>query len=97
MKKDAGLTAAGQVPRPTSTSGAGTEGVRETPVDINLSPAPHPDHTEDWNAWRIPLMGGGADKTHIVLLGHGWCESPLPRVMTETSAPQPNGGGVNHR
>lgn len=32
----------------------------------------------------------GPDKTHIVLVGHGWCESPLPQVVTETSARQPN-------
>lgn len=30
----------------------------------------------------------GPDKTHIVLVGHRWCESPLPRVVTETSAQQ---------
>lgn len=32
----------------------------------------------------------GPDKTHIVRVGHGWCESPLPRVVTETSARQLN-------
>lgn len=38
----------------------------------------------------------GPDKTHIVLLGHGWCESPLPRVVTETSAQQRNVEKINH-
>lgn len=35
------------------------------------------------------LRWGGSDKTHIVLVGHGWCGSPLPQVVTETSARQP--------
>lgn len=39
----------------------------------------------------------GPDKTHIVLVGHGWCGSPLPRVMTETSAQQRNVEEINRR
>lgn len=67
-------------------------------MDINLSPA----------AGALPLsttrragMHGeylrwcGPDKTHIVLVGHGWCESPLPRVVTETSAQQRNVEEIN--
>lgn len=70
----------------------------ENGVDINLSPAaglPPLSTTRRAGMHGEYLWWCGPDKTHIVLVGHGWCESPLPRVVTETSAQQPNVEEIN--
>lgn len=53
--------------------------------------SPPLDHTERMEC----IQWCGPDKTHIVRVGPGWCESPLLQVMTETSARQRNVKEIN--
>lgn len=55
------------------TRRAWMEVMREDGVDINLSPAvgpPPSDHTEGWNAWRIPPMVWPRQNTYCA--GRSW-------------------------
>lgn len=76
------------------------EVMREDGVDINLSPAV--GLSPFLTTRRVGMHGEylrwcSADKTHIVLVGHGWRESPLPRVTTEMSEQQRNVEEINCR